>query len=95
MEKEENRDLDDSLSSLQEKRTQQEKLLKRKLREHNACLREIIFDIDRLEDLTKKQVDPNTLKSIILSCPIDLQIPIRMGEKDSSIDNEASKRKST
>lgn len=72
VEQEEKKDLDDSLKRLQEKRAEQEKVLKRKLREHNACLREIILNIDEMEELTKKQVDPNILKQIILSCPIDL-----------------------
>ena len=72
VEQEEKKDLDDLLKSLQEKRAEQEKVLKRKLREHNACLREIILNIDEMEELTKKNVDPNMLRQIILSCPIDL-----------------------
>lgn len=72
VEQEEKKDLDDLLKSLQEKRAEQEKVLKRKLREHNACLREIILNIDEMEELTKKKVDPNMLRQIILSCPIDL-----------------------
>ena len=72
VEQEEKKDLDDLLKSLQEKRAEQEKVLKRNLREHNACLREIILNIDEMEELTKKKVDPNMLRQIILSCPIDL-----------------------
>ena len=72
VDQEEKKDLDDLLKSLQEKRAEQEKVLKRKLREHNACLREIILNIDEMEELTKKKVDPNMLRQIILSCPIDL-----------------------
>ena len=72
VEQEEKKDLDDLLKSLQDKRAEQEKVLKRKLREHNACLREIILNIDEMEELTKKKVDPNMLRQIILSCPIDL-----------------------
>ena len=72
VEQEEKKDLDDLLKSLQEKRAEQEKVLTRKLREHNACLREIILNIDEMEELTKKKVDPNMLRQIILSCPIDL-----------------------
>lgn len=62
VEQEEKNDLDDLLKRLQEKRAEQEKVLRRKLREHNACLREIILNIDEMEELTQKQVDPNTLR---------------------------------
>jgi len=49
VEQEEKKELDELSKRLQEKKAEQEKVLKRKLREHNACLREIILNIDEME----------------------------------------------
>ena len=40
------------------------------------CFNEIIKNIDALEQITNKQVDRTMLKELVLSCPIDLKIPM-------------------
>ena len=55
---------------------EQEKILRRKAREHKDCVREVILNIDELEGKTGKQVNPQVLKEIILNCPIELKIPL-------------------
>ena len=39
-------------------------------------MREIIFNIEELEEITKKTVDPEILNELLHNCPIDLAIPI-------------------
>ena len=42
------------------------------------CFNEIIQNIDALEQITHKQVDRATLKELVLGCPIDLKIPMKI-----------------
>ena len=37
-------------------------------------MREIIFNIEELEEITKKKVDPEILEELVRNCPIDLAI---------------------
>ena len=57
---------------LKDKKKYQEKELNRVMREHHMCMREIIFNIEEVEDLTKKTIDEEVLKELLHKCPIDL-----------------------
>lgn len=76
IEKEELEDADYALIKLQEKMWEKKRSLKRITREHGMCLKEVICNIDELEEVTKKQIDQSMLKELVLNCPIDLQIPL-------------------
>ena len=41
-------------------------------------MREIIYNIEELEEITKKTVDPKILKDLLMKCPIDLTIPLTL-----------------
>ena len=39
-------------------------------------MREIIYNIEELEEFTNKKVDPEILLDLLQKCPIDLTIPL-------------------
>ena len=39
-------------------------------------MREIIYNIEELEEITKKNVAPEIMKDLLQKCPIDLTIPL-------------------
>ena len=41
-------------------------------------MREIIYNIEELEGITNKNIDPAILLDLLHKCPIDLSIPLTM-----------------
>ena len=58
VEKEENSDFSQTLETLLERKGAQEKVIKQISREHLMCVRMIIDNIEELEALTEKTVNP-------------------------------------
>ena len=76
MEEEEKEDLDMMLAQLEEKKQIQVKEYNKAVRLHRMSMREIIFNIEELEEFTNKIVDPEVLRDLLQKCPIDLTIPL-------------------
>ena len=57
--------------SLKERRQDQEKIYNKVKREHQYCLKEILCNIDELENAKEMESTDKLLKDIIQSCPID------------------------
>ena len=74
VEEEEKKDVDMMLRQLEEKKKIQVKEYNRKTRDHHCSMREIILNIEELEEITKKTVDPEILEELLQNCPIDLAI---------------------
>ena len=43
---------------------------------HHMSMREIIYNIEELEEVTNKTVDQAVLLDLLQKCPIDLTIPL-------------------
>ena len=46
------------------------------VRLHHLSMREIIYNIEELEEYTNKNIDPAVLLHLLHNCPIDLTIPL-------------------
>ena len=64
------------LTQLEERKQVQVKEYNRAVRLHHMSMREIIFNIEELEELTNKTVDQAVLLDLLEKCPIDLTIPL-------------------
>ena len=54
---------------------EQLKIVQKGRREQKACIREAINNIDDLEIVQKKKIDPLLLKQLILSCKLPVEFP--------------------
>ena len=72
---EENEDAQETIQSLQQKKMEQLKIVQKGRREQKACIREAINNIDDLEIVQKKKIDPLLLKQLILSCKLPVEFP--------------------
>ena len=66
------------LRQLEEKKKFQTKEYNKITRLHHMSMREIIFNIEELEEITKKKVENEILLELLEKCPIDLTIPLTM-----------------
>lgn len=59
---------------------EQLKILQKGRREQKACVREAINNIDDLEIVQKKKIDPLLLKELIESCKLPVEFPQLLDE---------------
>lgn len=76
IENEEKQDIQLMLKQLEEKKRIQAKEYNRVTRLHHMSLREIIYNIEELEEITNKKVNSDILLDLLQKCPIDLTIPL-------------------
>ena len=65
VEKEEKEDIQHTEKCLNERKTLQEKTLKKYMREHHYCLREIFVTLEELESATEQEIDLEILQDIL------------------------------